>query len=172
MGEFGLLFTNMGIPAIICLSAGMILMIVEIFTLGFGVFGVCGIISLLAGVVLRILDGTTFIQILYLLLLIFGIISLFFIVVIFSVKKGLLSKSALVQGGVAIPKEYSDENYVYGFLVNKTGIVVADCKPVGAATIDNKTYDVLSEEGFIIKGSEIIVSRVQGEEIYVKKHIE
>lgn len=163
------LFAGMGIPAMIFLALGIALLIVEAFVAGFGAFGICGIISLVVGVILRIIDGTNFIQILYLLALILILVGVVFLLAFFSLKRGFLSKTPIVQNGSAVPKEYSDPNYVYGNLLQKTGTAVTECHPVGEAEIEGVKYNVISRDGFIIKGSKIIVTYVEGEDIYVKK---
>lgn len=169
MEDFVALFTGMGIPAMIFLTLGLALIIVEAFVAGFGAFGICGIISLVVGVVLRIFDGTNIAQILYLLAMILILLGIVFLLAYLSLKKGFLSRTPIVQNGSAVPKEYSDPNYVYGNLLNKTGVAITECHPVGEAEIDGVRYNVISRDGFIIKGSNIVVVYVEGEDIFVKK---
>lgn len=170
MGEFVALFTGMGLPAIIFLCLGIIFLIIEAFISGFGIFGISGTVCLVAGVIFRIVDGTTWAQILYLLALLTVLLIIIFSLGFWSLKSGWLSKTPLVQNDVAVPTNYSDPELVYGFLIGKIGTIEADCRPVGDANIEGKTYQVLSQEGFIIKGANVIVIKVEGEIIFVKKY--
>ena len=55
--EIVYLFQEMNVAAAICLGIGLILLIIEIFTPGFGLFGIAGVIMSIIGIVLRATAG-------------------------------------------------------------------------------------------------------------------
>lgn len=169
MDQFVLLFTGMSIPCMVFLCLGLILLLIEAFIPGFGVFGFSGITSLVVGVIWRIVDGTTILQILYLVLLIALAVGMVFVIAVISLRCGLLSRTPIVLREVAVPKNYSDPKAFYGELVGKHGETISECHPVGTAKIDGKVYSVLSEDGFIIEGKDVTVVSVEGDKIFVKK---
>lgn len=56
-------------------------------------------------------------------------------------------------------------------LVGKTGFAVSILRPAGVARFDGRKYSVVTGGEFINAGSEVIVTRVQGNRIHVK-HLE
>ncbi len=54
-------------------------------------------------------------------------------------------------------------------LVDKTGVSYTILRPSGIALIDKKRYDVLTDGEFIEKDKKIIVYKVEGLKIFVKK---
>ena len=81
------------LAATICLIVGIVLMVVEMFTPGFGLAGGLGIVALLAAVVLRadnFVTGMITLALILLILLLFGV---FFFR---SFSKGKLSRSSIV----------------------------------------------------------------------------
>lgn len=54
-------------------------------------------------------------------------------------------------------------------LVGKAGIAHTDLRPAGMADIENQRIDVVSEAGFITKGSPVKVIEVAGSRIVVRK---
>ncbi len=169
MDQFVLLFTGMGIPCIVFLSLGIVLLLIEAFMPGFGVFGFSGIASLIIGIVCRIIDGTSILQILYLVLMLAATIGAVFVLALILLRCGILSRTPIVQRGVAVPKNYSDPNAFFGNLMGKLGEATTECHPVGKAKIDGKEYNVLSDDGFIIEGADIVVTYIEGDKIFIKK---
>ena len=53
--------------------------------------------------------------------------------------------------------------------INKIGITKSLLKPSGIAIVDGKRIDVISSDKFIDPDTEIIVDRVEGNQIYVKQ---
>ena len=54
-------------------------------------------------------------------------------------------------------------------LVGKTGITISFLRPSGKVTIDGKAYSANAESGFIETGKEIVVSRFDGLNIWVRE---
>ena len=54
-------------------------------------------------------------------------------------------------------------------LKGKKGIAKTVLRPAGKVVIDNETYDVVAETGFIDKDDPVIVTRVESMQLYVGK---
>ena len=62
----------------------------------------------------------------------------------------------------------SEDNSQSGSLVGSTGSAVTDLKPSGAAIINDKRVDVVSNGAFIDSGSDVIVTKHEGSRIVVE----
>lgn len=154
------------IPAIICLIAGVILLIMEMFTPGFGVAGVTGLILLIVTVILRadtLENGLITAAILFVLVMIAGI---FFVR---SMKKGALNKSPIVLKDASVGESTPLSDEKMQKLVGLDGEALTQLRPTGKARLsDGETYDVMSAGEFISKGSQVKVERVEGLKILVR----
>ena len=161
------LFTAMEpIPAIL-LTVGIIFCIVEMFIPGIGFFGISGSISILAGIILRFINGFNLTQLFILVLILCIVFTIAGLIIVRSARKGLLSKTPLINNKTAIPVEF--ENIELNSLIGKKGKVVNECKPSGKAEIEGKEYEVISDGNFLIVGVEIEVIDVSGNVLNVKK---
>ena len=170
--EIAVLFTGMTPLVIVCLIVGLIFVIVEIFSPGFGIFGIAGSLLLLAGIILRVVkgDGNPLAQIFILLFLIAILVSLSFVVMVELSKRGFISRSPLFQRGTAVDLERSEATEDYKTLVGKAGIAETYLRPVGKAQIEGITYDVIAGGAFFLpRGTKIKVSAVEGVRFTVVK---
>ena len=160
------LFTEMQpIPAIL-LAVGIVLCIIEMFQPGIGFFGISGSISILAGIILRFVYGFNLGQLFVLILIIAVILAIAGILIIRSIKKGLLSKSALINNKTSVPVEF--QNAELQSLVGESGLTTTECKPVGKARINNNEYEVISGGEYLNKETEIQVTKIDGNNIIIK----
>jgi membrane-bound serine protease (ClpP class) len=53
--------------------------------------------------------------------------------------------------------------------VGKTGIALTDLRPVGKGEFSGRIVDVVSEEGYLPKGTEIVITRAEGIRFVVRK---
>ncbi|MGI6228944.1 MAG: NfeD family protein [Christensenellales bacterium] len=172
---FTTLFTQMGIATIVLLAVGLALLVIELMTPGFGVFGTLGIICLLAALILRVTLDTTehpaahfFLMLLFILI----VIGIFFAFFVLASKKGWLDKTFIVEKGVAVSTGISEGTRDFTALVGLSGIAATALRPGGIAVIDGKRYDVITEGEFIEKGGALTVIGVEGVRIVVKAHSE
>lgn len=146
--------------------AGLVLLIMEIFVIpGFGVCGVLGIASIIGAVVCAAPSLT-------LAMVQLGVALLAAVVlIIISLKCGktrrvwsklILREATTTEGG------YVSQPGGINALVGKTGVTLTDLRPSGAALIDDKRTDVLSEGRFIKRGTYVIVIRVEGSSVVVR----
>lgn len=154
------------VPAIICLIAGIILLIMEMFTPGFGVAGITGLVLLIVTVILRadtLENGLITAAIMIVLVLIAG----FFFVR--SMKKGVLNKSPIVLKDASVGESTPLSDEKMQRLVGLEGEALTQLRPTGKARLtDGQTYDVMSAGEFISKGSSVTVERVEGLRILVR----
>lgn len=170
--EIAVLFTGMTPLVIVCLIVGLIFVIVEIFSPGFGIFGIAGCLLLLAGIVLRVIkgDGSPLAQIFILLFFIAVLVSLSFVVMVELSKRGYVSRSPLFQKGTAVDVERSEATEDYKTLIGKEGVAETYLRPIGKAQIEGATYDVVAGGAFFLpRGTKIKVSAVEGIRIIVVK---
>ncbi|MBR4235676.1 MAG: hypothetical protein IKR85_06400 [Clostridia bacterium] len=149
---------------IVCLALGAVMLAFEAITPGMGLPGMAGVGFMAVGTALMWINhGSTA-----------GLISLFATLVISvcavlisikSASKGKLSKSKMILNGTAAAQAIDAERA----LVDKTGTAATKLNPVGEAEIDGRSYSVLSESGFVMKGDRVKVVRTEGKRIYVRK---
>ena len=133
------------IPIIICVLAGVILLIVEAFMPGFGVPGISGIILLLAGVAMTWYEygamvglGTT--------VAVLALVGVAISVSLKSASSGRLSKSDLILNDTETPPS---ENADMQLLVGKEGVVKNTLRPVGTAEFDCGKLHVTSDGEYV-----------------------
>jgi len=166
------LFTNnLGIVSIVCLAIGLVLCTIECFIPGFGVCGITGSLFCIASVVIILVTGGEYVvqQFLYILGLIVIIMATAILIAVRSARFGLLSKSSLVQNGTDLPKDFTQNDKNYAYLMGKVGTTSTVCKPIGKVTIEGQAYQVMTEGEYIEKNQEVYVAEVDGSSIVVKK---
>lgn len=153
------------IPIIICVLAGVILLIVEAFMPGFGVPGISGIILLLAGVAMTWYEygamvglGTT--------VAVLALVGVAISVSLKSASSGRLSKSDLILNDTETPPS---ENTDMQLLVGKEGVVKNTLRPVGTAEFDCGKLHVTSDGEYVSEGQKVRIVRVEGTQIFVNK---
>ena len=153
------------IPIIICVLAGVILLIVEAFMPGFGVPGISGIILLLAGVAMTWYEdgamvglGTT--------VAVLALVGVAISVSLKSASSGRLSKSDLILNDTETPPS---ENADMQLLVGKEGVVKNTLRPVGTAEFDCGKLHVTSDGEYVSEGQKVRIVRVEGTQIFVNK---
>jgi len=170
--EIAILFSGMTPIVIVCLLVGLIFVIVEIFSPGFGIFGIAGSLLLVAGIVLRVIvgDGNPLAQIFVLLFFISILVSLAFVVMVELSKRGFISRSPLFQRGTAVDIEHSEATENFKSLIGKEGVAETYLRPVGKADIGGATFDVVMDGAFFVpSGTKVRVVAVEGVKITVVK---
>lgn len=153
------------IPIVICVLAGVVLLIVEAFMPGFGVPGISGIILLLAGVAMTWYEygamvglGTT--------VAVLALVGVAISVSLKSASSGRLSKSDLILNDTETPPS---ENADMQLLVGKEGMVKNTLRPVGTAEFDCGKLHVTSDGEYVSEGQRVRIVRVEGTQIFVNK---
>lgn len=175
MGElFISLFMGMDFLVITLLSIGVVLLCIEIFVPGFGVFGIMGIISVVAGIIARVvnkgLDAITIVAYVGFLIMLVGIITLIvFGIMVWSAKKGLISKTPFIQNKTAVSQGYTAGTPDYSKIVGKNGTAITDLNPIGKIKVDGEIFDAQSGKEYIYAGSGVKVIKSEGVKIIVEK---
>ncbi len=175
----GYLAETAAVWEIVLFIIGLALLAIEIFIIpGFGIVGITGIICCLLGILLSFQnfilpnnesEVNELMQNIFKLTLSLGIdIIVIFVLIRFLPEGAPLRRLSMttvqnVEDGytVAIPS-FQD-------LVGKTGLVVAQLRPVGRATIDGKSYDVESQGDFFDIGTPVRVVEIQANRIIVDR---
>lgn len=146
--------------------AGLVLLIMEIFVVpGFGICGVLGIASIVGAVVCAAPSFSVALMQICVALLVAVLL------VIISLKCGatrrvwsklILREATTTEGGYV-----SQPGGING-LVGKYGVALTDLRPSGAVLFEDKRTDVVSEGGFVKRGTEVLVIRVEGSSVVVR----
>lgn len=156
---------NSGWTEIIIFVIGLILLGIEALAPGFGLPGISGIVMIVVGIILA-MDN---VQYAIMSLSIAIIISTFLGIIL--VRKGYNSK--LFKRVILDNMLMSNKGYVSSSdrsdLIGKEGRTLTDHRPSGFSIIEDQKYDTISDEGFISKDTEVIVSKVEGSKIIIRR---
>ncbi len=157
-----------GFEVMILFVIGLVLLLLEIFVIpGFGITGISGIILLSISIIL--LYGG-FEKAMYAI----GYLMLYSSIAVTILYK-LAPKIGLFDRFILKKEMTTEEGYVavaqdtYSELLGLQGVTLSICRPSGKAKIGTERYDVVSEGDFIEKGEQIIVKKVEGNKIVIKK---
>ena len=146
--------------ALIVLTVGYVLLVVEMCIPGFGAPGITGAVLAVVGLIVMHptpLQALTLVIVYVLLLMIALVICMRWIA------QGRLSKSKLVLNEVSAPGKGGDlEKYV-----GKTGAAHTPLRPAGIAELDGVRLNVVTEGDYIERGAPVRVVRVSGNRVVV-----
>ena len=154
------------LPALLCLIAGLLLMVYEMFTPGMGVPALLGGICLLGAIVLRADSLTT------------ALITLILILLPLMIAAGIIfrsfSKGALSRSGIVLRDSIDGDSTPLGdkgaeSLIGLEGQCVTALRPVGVGDFSGKRLDIVSAGGFIQKGARVRITAIDGVRIMVKE---
>lgn len=150
--------------AVLALLLGVLALLMEIIVFpGFGVSGLTGILLIAWGVVLLSADVLQSLQGVVIGLTLTVVI--FVWAIRFGFKKKFWHKLAMEDRQDQV---YSAARPELRDLLGKQGVALTILRPAGAAEIEGRRVDVVTEGGFIMKGSAIVVTRVEGTRVVVK----
>ena len=160
-GVMDFIITNL--PWILCLLAGVALLVLEVFMPGFGLPGISGLLLLTVGIVLTwktygIVAG------LAVTLISLALAGISISVSVKSAATGKLSKSALILNDVTASVDHEETET----LVGREGETLTVLNPVGFAEFDGVRLNVVSEGPYLDKGVRVKVTQVEGNKIVVK----
>lgn len=150
------------------LAAGLILLIIEMFIPGFGVAGITGVVLLIVGI---ILTARTPFEAFIMFLILIILIAILLRIVLRSAAKGKLSKKLILnlqakqELGYTASKDSSE-------MIGRKGIAVTTLRPAGTGEFDKVRLDIVTEGGFIEKGTKIKIISVNGNRIVVEPIVE
>lgn len=156
---------NIDIWAALFFILGFILVIFEIFNPGFGLPGALGAILLVIGVVVTM---NSFMDAIIMILIILAVLTLAFILAIYSFKKGILSKAIVLTDSLNEESGFQGTEDLKAF-VGKEGIALTALRPAGTAEFNGTRLDVVSESEYIEKDSKVKIIDVEGRRVVVRK---
>ncbi|HXV83521.1 MAG TPA: NfeD family protein [Candidatus Binatia bacterium] len=164
-----------GWEELLLFGSGLVLLVLEIFvTPGFGVAGALGIAALLGGLSLSlfgagaswefILKAMSRVVFSLLIALIASLVTLRFLPRLPFGRRLILETGLLAgAGGGSAPE--SDRRWL-----GKSGTALSPLRPAGIAEIEGERVDVVSEGDLIEAGAPVLVTRVDGNRIVVRRH--
>ncbi len=162
------LFSGFGYLPMIAMLLGLVLLIVEIFVPGFGIFGITGSVFTVVGIAVRMIIGGTVTQLLIMLTFSLTVVIIAFVLVVILAKCGVLS-FGFVQNKTAVPTNFAKPNKAYAKLIGKVAFATTAFRPVGSFSYKEKVYEAVSTGEFIEKNCKVKIVDVKGDKIYVEK---
>lgn len=168
--EIVFMFNTMQWYIYVPLIIGVILMVIECFVPGFGIFGIGGLASIIGAIVAQGILYKSITQVLFLISLAILAILLIFLIFLRSARFGLIGKTPLVQNKTALPVDYDNKNKnELKFLIGQRGVTITPLRPSGKFMIDKKVYEGITA-GELIDINEIIkIVDFEGNKIKVEK---
>lgn len=148
---------------LILLIIGFCLVVVEMYIPGFGFPGIAGSVCLVAGIALY--AKTDVVAWLVMTVIIVALLCVALSISIRSATRGRLAKSRLVLNEVATEVGENDLNYYVG----KEGVAATVLRPAGIGEFEGVKLNIMTEGEFIPENVRIVVTRVEGNRIFVKK---
>lgn len=149
------------------LLGGVVLIALELFVVpGFGIFGVLGLAALAWGVA-RIFQGDALTMLGYTTILGGLLLGLaFWLLPNSSLARPLTLSARLGETPGDAPPQAPQP---LGALLGETGAALTDLRPAGTVQIGVQRVDVVSEGGYVARGSEVEVVRVEGNRVTVRQ---
>lgn len=147
------------------LVAGFVLVGIELVIPGFGLPGIAGIICLVSGVFLVTDSLEEGILVTVIVIVILGIL----MAVIIGLMHYRKFKSPII-----LDTEVGAENSYLGasdlnYLLGREGVAATDLRPSGKGNFDGIELDLISEGGYIKKGSRIVISKISANRLTVRE---
>lgn len=145
---------------------GLLLLIFEAFTPGFGIAGGSGLVLIIVGI---FLTGQKPVDYLIMFLILIVIVVILLLIILHSAKKGKLKKIVLrsatsEQDGYRSTTDYSQ-------LIGAEGIAITVLRPSGTGDFGGQRLDVVTEGEFLEKEAKIKIVRTEGRRIVVERII-
>ncbi len=143
---------------------GLAALAVELFVIpGFGLAGVAGILMLIGGAVASwMMFGPLFGGIVIVCTIVLTIVLGVAVFRSRAVRKRFVLDTQLKKGGGTASEDLTG-------LIGQTGVARSDLRPAGIAMVDDRRIDVVSEGGFVEKGTQLKVVAMDGPRVIVAK---
>lgn len=155
------------VPIIVCMVVGVVLLLVEVFMPGFGIPGISGCALLGAGIIMTWIQFGAKVG-LGVTVIVLALLAILISVAMRSVAKGKLGKSEFVLNGDMSEEKEETGNDMLS-LVGEVGEVMTVLRPVGVAEFECGRLNVMTEGEYIERGAKVIITRVDGTNVFVKK---
>lgn len=166
-----------GYEELLLFGLGVLLLAIEVFVFpGFGVIGGLGVVSLLAGLALSLLGpGSTAGVIVSVLTRVLGsllVAALAALALLRLLPRTPFGRKLVLDAGMTADQGYVSAPEHEVKLLGLSGVAVSPLHPAGLALIEGRRIDVVSEGEYIDSGEPIVVFRVDGNRVVVRKKAE
>lgn len=154
----------MFVLAVALFIIGFILIGIEMVTPGLHAPGLIGAACLLVAI---FMVSDTFEEGAIITIIVLALLGVMLAIILWLLSKGKLKSPIILKEEQNRDKGYissSDLNYLLG----KQGIAITDLRPTGVGNFDGIDFDVITEGRYIIKGTRLIIFKVQGSKLIVK----
>jgi membrane-bound serine protease (ClpP class) len=164
-----------GWEEILLFVVGIVLLAAEAFVVpGFGITGVLGIGALLTGLSLSLIGGgatwdftlRAASRVIFALLLALAAS----LVLLRYLPRLPWGRRLILETGLRAGQGYASAPETDKIWLGKIGTALSPLRPAGIAEIEGERVDVVSDGGFVESGAPLIVSRVDGNRIVVRRH--
>ncbi|HET9916940.1 MAG TPA: NfeD family protein [Candidatus Binatia bacterium] len=164
-----------GWEELLLVASGFVLLVLEIFVIpGFGLAGIAGIVALLAGLSLSLIGGGAtweFVALAMGRVLISVFLALAASLLLLRFLPRLpFGRQLILETGLGAGEGYASAPESDSKWLGKKGTSHSPLRPAGIAVIDGERVDVVSDGEFIDAGISIVVTRVDGNRIVVRRH--
>ena len=153
------------IIGIILLVAGFVLVGVELVLPGFGLPGISGIVCLIGGIFFIANSIEEGILITVVVIVVLGILM--------TTIMGLLTKRRLKSPIILDTDVKAEDSYLNSsdleYLVHRKGITVTNMRPAGRGNFDGIDLDIISDDGYIERGTPVVIDRISEKRLIVKR---
>ncbi|MDR0897155.1 MAG: hypothetical protein LBN04_04800 [Oscillospiraceae bacterium] len=156
------------LPILICVIAGLALLILEVFMPGFGVPGISGIVLLLTSAVLLWIEAGP-LAALGLVVVIVALVALMLSITLKSASTGKLSKSPIILQEAERPEAGYVASEDMSIFIGRQGETRTVLRPSGIADFEGVRLNVVSDGMFIKQGAAVRIERVEGSRIVVRE---
>ncbi|SDC31010.1 NfeD family protein [Shouchella lonarensis] len=155
-----------GWESLILLGIGAVLLGIEIMVPGFGIFGILGTGFILGGLFMASFSTTVMVFSVAIALVLTIILAV--VLFVFFGDRGPWKRLVLQTPAVATSGDELVQSGAVRHLVGVEGKALTDLRPSGIALIQDERLDVVSEGGYIAKGSQVKVVHASGARIVVR----
>ena len=160
-------FLLVNLPIILFFLTGIVFLVLEVFTPGFGIAGIAGIIAEILCIVAAYQTHGG-LAALGVTLIVLAVIAIVVSLMLKSASSGKLSRSGIILNHEETPeKGYVSTQDAQVFL-GKEGITQTVLRPTGIATFEGIQLDVITQGEFVEAGSRVRIEKVEGARIVVK----
>ena len=159
--NLAILFSEMGLPAAVCLTAGLGLCILEIFNSFKGRLAALGAGLMLTGIIVRMCNNGTPVMLFWMLFIIGAVITGTYLLMIRIMRYNWLTHTPAIQGG--IPDEAQEGRKDYYYLLGREGFTITELSPDGTILVDNSEVSASAKFGGVSSGERVRVIEVDND---------
>ncbi len=160
-------FFAINLPIIIFFLVGVVFMVLEVFTPGFGVPGVLGILCELVAIVITYMTHGG-IAALGMTVVVLAVIAIVISLLLKSASSGRLSRSGIILNHEEKPEEGYVSNKDAQVFLGKEGYTKTVLRPTGIAEFEGIRLDVVTEGEFIEANTLVKIEKTEGARIVVQ----